>query len=107
MEGISVCEVDTLVVEFVVADLQTGQCLPHDRLVEDVSSDALDYLPVFLLGQRCLHTWEVVDVEDRLRSFAQVFGRRKAFLCVDMTRLLGEALKQGELLLDADMRSIR
>ena len=106
MESICVSKVDALVVEFVVTDLKTSQRLSHDRLVKNVSCNALDYLTVFFFGESCFNAWKVVDVEDRLRSFAEVFGRRKAFLSVNMTWLLGEGLEQNNLLLDTDKRSI-
>lgn len=64
MEGIGIREVNTLVIQLIVAYLQTSQGLPHDRFVQDVGCDALHYLTVFLLGQSSLHTREVVDVED-------------------------------------------
>ena len=94
MDGVGIGEVDSLVVQLVVADLEACQSLPDDGFVEDVCGDAVDYLPILLLCQSCLYSRELVNVEDGFCSLSERLRRREALLNIDMSRLLGEAFQK-------------
>jgi hypothetical protein len=76
VQNVGIGKIETLMVEFVLTDLDVFYGFSHDGLVHYICRDLFDQVAVLLLDGRGLDCWKFMYCKHRAVAFRAVFARR-------------------------------